>query len=97
MKDFPTYLPDKTILPCNLPREDVRDAFIFLSAVSLADLPSGTVVGTAFTQMKVTDTPQISISKCKLVTFHYTMFPLILNSVLLSLYIFVIFYFSLLS
>ncbi|KAG4973601.1 hypothetical protein JHK87_030422 [Glycine soja] len=65
MKDFPTYLPDKTILPCNLPREDVRDAFIFLSAVSLADLPSGTVVGTAFTQMKVTDTPQISISKSR--------------------------------
>lgn len=27
-QDVPTYLPDGTILPCNLPREDVRDVFI---------------------------------------------------------------------
>ncbi|KAG4915215.1 hypothetical protein JHK87_052772 [Glycine soja] len=33
MKDFATYLPDKALLPCNLPREHVRDAFIFLSKV----------------------------------------------------------------
>ncbi|KAG5123782.1 hypothetical protein JHK82_030519 [Glycine max] len=52
MKDVPTYLPDKTILPCNLPREDVRDAFISLSAASLADLPSGSVVGTASLRRK---------------------------------------------
>ena len=26
MKDVPTYLPDGTTLPCNLPREDTRDA-----------------------------------------------------------------------
>ncbi|MBA0649162.1 hypothetical protein Gohar_009529 [Gossypium harknessii] len=43
MKDVPTYLPEKTILPCNLPREDVRDAFISLSASSLAELPAGSV------------------------------------------------------
>jgi len=24
----PTYLPAGTVLPCNLPREDVRDVFI---------------------------------------------------------------------
>jgi hypothetical protein len=28
MQDVPTYLPEGTILPCNLPREDVRDVFI---------------------------------------------------------------------
>ncbi|KAI9169299.1 hypothetical protein LWI28_010426 [Acer negundo] len=52
MKDVPTYLPDMTILPCNLPREDVRDAFISLSAASLAELPAGSVVGTASLRRK---------------------------------------------
>ncbi|KAG8500254.1 hypothetical protein CXB51_004470 [Gossypium anomalum] len=47
MKDVPTYLPEKTILPCNLKLEDVRDAFISLRASSLAELPAGSVVGTA--------------------------------------------------
>ncbi|KAM3686819.1 hypothetical protein ACJW31_10G030900 [Castanea mollissima] len=52
MKDVPTYLPEKTILPCNLPREDVRDAFISLSAASLAELPAGSTVGTASLRRK---------------------------------------------
>lgn len=52
MKDVPTYLPEKTILPCNLVREDVRDAFICLSAASLAELPAGSVVGTASLRRK---------------------------------------------
>lgn len=52
MKDVPTYIPDKTILPCNLPREDVRDAFISLTASSLADLPPGSVIGTASLRRK---------------------------------------------
>ena len=52
MKDVPTYLPEKTILPCNLPREDVRDAFISLRAGSLAELPAGSVVGTASLRRK---------------------------------------------
>ncbi|XAR56891.1 Hydroxymethylbilane synthase [Bertholletia excelsa] len=52
MKDVPTYLPDKTILPCNLQREDVRDAFISLSAASLAELPAGSTVGTASLRRK---------------------------------------------
>lgn len=52
MKDVPTYLPDKIILPCNLTREDVRDAFISTSAASLADLPAGSVVGTASLRRK---------------------------------------------
>lgn len=52
MKDVPTYLPDKIILPCNLEREDVRDAFISTTAASLADLPAGSVVGTASLRRK---------------------------------------------
>ncbi|GAB4832139.1 hypothetical protein Ancab_006156 [Ancistrocladus abbreviatus] len=52
MKDVPTYLPDKIILPCNLQREDVRDAFISSAAASLAELPSGSVVGTASLRRK---------------------------------------------
>ena len=47
MKDVPTYFPDQIVLPCNLPREDVRDAFICLTKSSLAELPSGSVVGSA--------------------------------------------------
>ena len=46
-QDVPTYLPAGTILPCNLPREDVRDAFISSSWQTLADLPKGSVVGSA--------------------------------------------------
>ncbi|KAK9275248.1 hypothetical protein L1049_022510 [Liquidambar formosana] len=52
MKDVPTYLPDKMVLPCNLQREDVRDAFISLSAASLAELPAGSIVGTASLRRK---------------------------------------------
>ncbi|KAL3851047.1 hypothetical protein ACJIZ3_012929 [Penstemon smallii] len=52
MKDVPTYLPEKTILPCNLPREDVRDAFICLTASSIAELPAGSIVATASLRRK---------------------------------------------
>lgn len=47
MKDVPTYLPPGTVLPCNLPREDVRDVFISQKYSSLAELPKGSVVGSA--------------------------------------------------
>ncbi|GBG88810.1 hypothetical protein CBR_g48425 [Chara braunii] len=47
MKDVPTYLPEGMILPCNLPREDVRDAFICPTVSSLAELPAGSLVGSA--------------------------------------------------
>jgi hydroxymethylbilane synthase len=47
MKDVPTYLPAGTVLPCNLPREDVRDVFISDKYQSLAELPEGAVVGSA--------------------------------------------------
>ena len=44
---MPTYLPKGTILPCNLPREDVRDVFISPVAKDLASLPAGAIVGSA--------------------------------------------------
>lgn len=47
MKDVPTYLPPGTILPCNLPREDVRDVFISAKYKNLSELPEGAVVGSA--------------------------------------------------
>ena len=47
MKDVPTVLPPEIALPCMLEREDVRDAFISPRAATLADLPHGSVVGTA--------------------------------------------------
>jgi hydroxymethylbilane synthase len=49
MKDVPTWLPDGTILPCNLPREDTNDAFIYKdgSVKSIQELPDHSVIGTA--------------------------------------------------
>jgi len=49
MKDVPTWLPEGTILPCTLPREDTNDAFIYKdgSVKSIGDLPDGSVIGTA--------------------------------------------------
>jgi len=48
MKDVPTWLPDGTVLPCNLPREDTNDAFITANGIkTIADLPDNSVIGTA--------------------------------------------------
>jgi hydroxymethylbilane synthase len=49
MKDVPTWLPDGTVLPCNLEREDTNDAFISGSEdiQCLDDLPDNAVIGTA--------------------------------------------------
>ena len=47
MKDVPTWLVPGTILPCNLPREDTRDAWISPNAARPSDLADGSVVGTA--------------------------------------------------
>ena len=47
LKDVPTVLPDEFELICNLPREDPRDAFLSPKAKTLAELPAGSVVGTA--------------------------------------------------
>jgi hydroxymethylbilane synthase len=53
MKDVPTYLPEGMILPCNLEREDVRDAFICPGASSLAELPAGAKIGSASLRRQV--------------------------------------------
>ncbi|MES1199863.1 MAG: hydroxymethylbilane synthase [Pseudomonadota bacterium] len=47
LKDLPTRLPDDIALACVPEREDPRDAFVSLKAMSLADLPAGAVIGTA--------------------------------------------------
>ena len=47
MKDVPTWIPDKTVLPCTLEREDTRDVFISPNAKTLAELPDGSVIGSA--------------------------------------------------
>jgi hydroxymethylbilane synthase len=47
MKDMPTVLPDGLTIPCLLPREDPRDAFISPRAESLDALPAGAVIGSA--------------------------------------------------
>jgi len=47
MKDVPTWLVPGTILPCNLPREDTRDAWISPNADRPSDLADGSVIGTA--------------------------------------------------
>mmetsp|Transcript_4416 Transcript_4416/g.5102 ORF Transcript_4416/g.5102 Transcript_4416/m.5102 type:complete len:371 (+) Transcript_4416:60-1172(+) len=49
MKDVPTWLPEGTVLPCTLPREDTNDAFISgdESITCVEDLPDNAVIGTA--------------------------------------------------
>lgn len=46
MKDMETVLPDGLIIPCMLPREDVRDGFLSDIAQNIQGLPMGSVVGT---------------------------------------------------
>ena len=47
MKDMPNVLPTGLTIPCLLPREDVRDAFVSLTHASLAAMPEGAVIGTS--------------------------------------------------
>eukprot|EP00595_Chromulina_sp_UTEXLB2642_P003027 CAMPEP_0196761194 /NCGR_PEP_ID=MMETSP1095-20130614/365_1 /TAXON_ID=96789 ORGANISM="Chromulina nebulosa, Strain UTEXLB2642" /NCGR_SAMPLE_ID=MMETSP1095 /ASSEMBLY_ACC=CAM_ASM_000446 /LENGTH=277 /DNA_ID=CAMNT_0042110427 /DNA_START=280 /DNA_END=1113 /DNA_ORIENTATION=+ len=47
MKDVPTWLPDGTILPCNLEREETNDVFICKKYNSVKQLPDGSVIGSA--------------------------------------------------
>lgn len=46
-KDVAATLPDGLILPVFLQREDVRDAFVSLTAMSLDELPDGVRLGTS--------------------------------------------------
>lgn len=47
MKDVPMYFPDGLQLAVICPREDYRDAFVSNDFQSLADLPSGAIVGSS--------------------------------------------------
>ncbi|MFV0333193.1 MAG: hydroxymethylbilane synthase [Tropicimonas sp.] len=47
MKDMPVDQPAGLALDCNLPREDVRDAFVTLAGTGFGDLAAGAVVGTS--------------------------------------------------
>jgi hydroxymethylbilane synthase len=47
MKDMPVDQPAGLTLDCYLPREDVRDAFVSLTARGLTDLPQGAVLGSS--------------------------------------------------
>jgi hydroxymethylbilane synthase len=47
MKDVATRLPDGLKITAMLPREDVRDAWLSPTAATLADLPTGAVIGTS--------------------------------------------------
>eukprot|EP00619_Florenciella_sp_RCC1007_P010014 CAMPEP_0205929058 /NCGR_PEP_ID=MMETSP1325-20131115/25088_1 /ASSEMBLY_ACC=CAM_ASM_000708 /TAXON_ID=236786 /ORGANISM="Florenciella sp., Strain RCC1007" /LENGTH=395 /DNA_ID=CAMNT_0053298217 /DNA_START=29 /DNA_END=1213 /DNA_ORIENTATION=- len=47
MKDVPTWLVPGTVLPCNLPREDTRDAFISPKCDGVDSLPDHSVIGSA--------------------------------------------------
>ena len=49
MKDVQTELPGGLVIPCILPRQDVRDAFISRIARSFGELPEGAVIGTWLT------------------------------------------------
>ena len=47
MKDLETVLPEGVTVPCMLPREDARDAFVSAIADNVAALPRGATVGTS--------------------------------------------------
>src|SRR5690606_18690849 len=46
-KDLATTLPGGLFLPVFLEREDIRDAFVSLTAASLEDLPRGARLGSS--------------------------------------------------
>lgn len=46
-KDLASFLPDGMVLAAFLEREDVRDAFVSLTAASVADLPEGAKLGSS--------------------------------------------------
>jgi len=66
MKDVPTWLPDGTVLPCNLPREDTNDAFITArdEYKTIADLPDHSVIGTASLRRQAQILAQNPTLKC---------------------------------
>ncbi|MFT4743624.1 MAG: hydroxymethylbilane synthase [Yoonia sp.] len=47
MKDMPVAQPDGLLLDTYLPREDVRDAFVSVGALQLADIAAGATIGSS--------------------------------------------------
>ena len=47
MKDVPTWLPEGTVLPTMLEREETNDVFICKNHKVVSDLPDGSVIGSA--------------------------------------------------
>ena len=47
MKDLPAVLPGGLVIAAVLPREDARDAFLSLTANSIAELPVGAKIGSS--------------------------------------------------
>lgn len=65
MKDVPTWLPEGTVLPCNLPREDTNDAFITANGIkSISELPDNSVIGTASLRRQAQIMAQNPTLKC---------------------------------
>ena len=66
MKDVPTWLPDGTVLPCTLPREDTNDAFISKDGVykSISELPDHSIIGTASLRRQAQILAQNPTLKC---------------------------------
>lgn len=66
MKDVPTWLPDGTVLPCTLPREETNDAFISKDNKysSIAELPDNSVIGTASLRRQAQIMAQNPTLKC---------------------------------
>jgi len=65
MKDVPTWLVEKTILPCMLEREQTNDAFITADNkyTSIKDLPDNSVIGTASLRRQAQIMSQVSAKK----------------------------------
>lgn len=52
MKDMDAVIPPDLTIPCMLPREDARDAFLSNIAQNIKDLPKGSLVGTSSPRRK---------------------------------------------
>ena len=86
-QDVPTYLPEGMILPCNLEREDVRDAFICPGASSLAELPEGAKIGSASLRRQVQilhKYPHLEVTPPPITSLHRTPFCMDISSNLIK-------------
>ena len=67
------------ILPCNLPREDVRDVYISFKANSIRELSEGAVIGSASLRRQaqiLAKFPHLKVSKSQTTYFQKRMLSL---------------------